>query len=486
MIKPGLCGFWAMRVVAVIFVTLLLSPDCFAASPFAKKVDKALKSSCIDRTRTAIRVVEIATGKAVYEHNATKPLIPASVMKLLTSAGALHYLTPGYRFKTKVYYSGRRHGRTIEGDLVLKGGGDPKLTPEIVWRIVQEVKRRGVARVTGDIVVDGSFFDDLARAPAWRKNRSPRAYDAGLAALSVNFNTVAVSVFPGLAPGKPLIVGLDPESSYLKLVNKSKTINKGGREVNISRRKTKNGIEITVTGQMRPGDEPKQRYVTVYEPLKYAGSVFRDFFIQSGVLVEGKVRINAVPAKIRSLYTYESEPLADTLRQLHRYSNNFLAEQITKTMAAEAGGSAPGSHKTAFTLLKGFLDEAGVDTKGMVLADASGLSRENRLSVKTVTSLMEKLYKRFDLWPDFVSTMGIMGMEGSIKNRLKGSPLLGYVRAKTGSLMKVSNLAGLAPDRSGNLYAFSIFLNNNKCGYSGADRIEDRIVDAIFDLQGTR
>lgn len=469
-----------LTITGFILLLALTAPVEARSTELSVKLDNILAASCLDKTRTAIRVVKLINGDLVYAKNSDEPLLPASTMKLVTTATALDRLGPGYTFKTGVYYTGVRKPGRIDGDIYIRGGGDPKLTPETVWRIAKEVRRRGIVRVTGDLVADDTFFDQLHNAPSWEKNRSHRAYDAKIGALSVNFNTIAVHVFPGLMPKDPLIVATDPEIDHALIVNRGKTISAGRRSVSIKRKIVANEDLIVVTGTMRPNDKPKLRYIAVSNPPLFAGVIIKKNLEQNGVVVEGSVRVGKTPTNAKLLFTHESEPLADILRQLNRYSNNFISEQIAKTVAAEASSEA-GTHALYFDLVLKFLKKEGVNIDGAHFADASGLSRQNRITTRTLTDLFVAMRGRYDLWNDFAASLGLMGIEGSMKERLDKSSAKKFVRAKTGSLNGTSNIAGVMETKGGQLLTFAIFLNDNQCGYDFADEIEDRIITSLYE-----
>jgi D-alanyl-D-alanine carboxypeptidase/D-alanyl-D-alanine-endopeptidase (penicillin-binding protein 4) len=478
-------------IAVVLCLTFSTVPVAFAdPTPLQTAVDNALTNGCLDHQNTSVKIVTLEKGAVLYEKNSNTPLLPASTLKLITTASALYWLGPEYTFKTKVYYTGDRIGDTLTGDLYMVGGGDPKLTPETMYQIARTVSFHGIRKINGAVVVDDSFFDRDYDAPTWADTRSQRAYDAKLGALSANFNTVAVHVFPGVNAGDPLIVSVDPASVHVTINNQGKTVANGKRDVTISRSVTEFGVTITVTGTLRVGDEEKLRYANVGDPPAYAAAVFLDALDRAGINVDGGLAKGALPKKddpvafsVTKLFEYESAPLADILRQLNRFSNNFIAEQVAKTIAAEILHQ-PGSHAGYYDLTKRLLGEMKIDATGCVLADGSGLSRQNRITTTIMTKLLVGLHQRYDLWPDYIAAIGALGTEGSMKQRLAHSPARRFVRAKTGSLNGVSNLVGVMTTADGTHIAFAIFLNENHCGHEGADSIEDKIVTAIYTLDG--
>jgi len=470
-----------MKLKKIIFGGLILCQATVYAQSNASlvnEIDKALSSSCLDDRQTSVSVVSLPSGRSLYARQASTSLLPASTMKLVTSAAALNYLGPEYRFETGLFYTGQRVGDTIQGNLVIRGGGDPKLTPEQLWHIAMQVKGRGIRKIIGNLVVDDSFFDKNNHSPSQRNGVTQRAYDAKVGALSVNFNTVATHVSPGLNIGDPLIVWLEPDSDYVYLNNMTKTTRNGKAQVSVNRIIKGNQIEVQVKGSMPLNAPVESFYRSIDDPLRHAGETFRSFLKQAGVHIMGSIQFGISPQKATLLYQHQSIPLLAILKELNTYSNNFIAEQIFKTIATKAVGQS-GSHKLASQLVTHFLRKEGVNIQGVSVVDGSGLSRENRFTAQAMTDLLTAISRRFDIGVDFMSALRLMGREGEFSDRFDNSTAQGLVRAKTGSLSGVSTLAGYVANERHQVFAFAIFLNNNRCGYHGADKVEERIVNAI-------
>ncbi|VAX24632.1 D-alanyl-D-alanine carboxypeptidase [hydrothermal vent metagenome] len=471
-----------MRIAIIcltVFIALSAGSEGNEKEKLAVKINRALMARCIGKGATAVRVIDVHSGDVLYDKNGAKALVPASVMKLVTTASALHHLGPAYRFETDFLHGGQMEGGVISGDLFIRGKGDPKLTPEAIWLIAEELARRNITKIKGDIVVDDTFFDQLSVPPSWSMALSQKAYDAKIGALSVNFNTIAFHIYPGDNKGDPLIVGMTPQNDQIKVINKTRTILRGVSRVHVRKSKGKNGQVFILTGALKPRSEKRVIYRNVDTPWLFAGEVIAAFLKNAGIMVEGKITRGKTPEDAKLLYTHKSPPLSMILRDLNRYSNNFIAEQIVKTISAEVDG-APGSHRSGLELSKKFLDGIGVNTDGIRLACGSGRSRKNRLTARSITDLLRLTAQRFDIGPDFVASLGIMGVDGSVRKRLAKSPAKANARAKTGTLNGVSALAGYVAGKDEKLYAYAIMQNRNKCYYKQADAIEDKIVTAVF------
>ncbi|MEM7018274.1 MAG: D-alanyl-D-alanine carboxypeptidase/D-alanyl-D-alanine-endopeptidase [Pseudomonadota bacterium] len=471
-----------------LFRLLSLSVCCITAYPLhvqaiapeiAKPIENALKRKCLAKNNTAVHIVSVPEGKTVFEKNANKPLLPASTMKIVTSAAALHYLGPEYRFKTKILHTGPQVNGEIKGDLIIQGGGDPKLRSADLREISARLKSAGIWRVTGDLVADDTFFDGLDRAPSWKEKRSRYRYDAGLSALSLNFNSVDVHVKPGKRRGSKVVAWLNPAPAYMKIINAAETGKRRSRNTIWADRKEQgDALNIVLRGRLPQSVGERMLFLNVKNPTRYAAESFRSILQETGIEILGKTVIAATPENVAQIHEHHSPPLSLILKELNTYSNNFVAEQVLKTMAAHQTNST-GTHANGLSLMKQFLQLSGVDLKNVELADASGLSRQNRLTAKTLTHLLAAMPGRFDIGPDFMAALRVMGADGISSKRFKNSPARGQVRAKTGSLNGVSTLAGYVPGKDGGLYAYALFLTQNRCGHHIADRVEDRIVNAI-------
>ncbi len=461
---------------------MLLTVSVHSQTLLTQKIDKALNKRCLDKSQTSVSIVALPTGQVVYARHTDKPLLPASVMKIITTSAALHYLSPEYRFKTEFLYRGERKENILQGDLIIRGGGDPRLTTEQLWHIATKIKDSGINEITGNLVVDTHFFDDYDRAPAWGAKRSQRAYDAKLGALSLNFNTIAVHIRPGARLGSSLNVWLDPPAPYIQLHNTGKTSKRGGKNsVSVSRREKAGGkLEIRVRGQRRINAQERVVLLNINNPTRYASETFRMLLLKAGVKINGETLFSNSSISAKKLYKLFSDTLSLTLKDLNTYSNNMTAEQIVKTIAAVRSGT-PGSHAEGLRLIRDFLDESGVNLQGVKLVDGSGLSRKNRMTTRAMTDLLTRMFSRFDIGPDFLSSLRVMGAYGVHSRRFAKSAARGKVRAKTGTLSGLSTLAGYVESKSGTVFGYALFLNNNRCGGRGADKVEDSIVLAIYE-----
>ena len=446
-----------------------------AESVFVKTVETILGNSCLRKQNFGIKIHSLERNKTLYSVNSNHLFAPASNVKLLTTAIALKRLRPEYRFKTALYATTPVGGETLRGDIFIKGFGDPNLVSEQMWLLVKELKNIPLRKVHGDIIADASFFDNNLRVKTWKKG-GVEAYNAPLGALSFNFNTVTVHINPGEKPGDRPVVVVDPNIEFIRVDNRARTVSKSKRSrliVNRIDRGSHN--EITISGVVSVNHARETYYLNITRPAYYAASVFKEYLRQEGVEVTGKVRVGFVPEGAYEILSHSSMPLSLILRGLNKFSNNFVAEQILKTIGADIYGS-PGTTLNGLRAIDEYMQSLKYKPEGFSILDGSGLSRQNRLSPDQIVSVFQDMYADLGVYPEFISALGVMGRDGNVLKRMNGHNSAERARVKTGTLNSVSALSGYFQSADGERFAFSILMNDLKCSNGQAKRLQDRIV----------
>lgn len=449
-----------------------------------KKLDDLLQSRCLDPKNTGIKIYSLDRNKTIYQYQSGRLLIPASNVKILTSAAALSTLKPDYRFRTVLLHDGKLENGVLKGNLYLKGFGDPKLVQEELWRTAIGIKNKGIRRIEGDLIADDTFFDGKRYGNGWGKANRQRAYHAKLGALSLNFNVVNVHVQPGSKVGGPPVVVTDPDTSYITVLNRATTIQptrkKRGIDFKVDILHGKKGDKIRVTGKIPMNFEPKRYFRTVSNPPLYTATVFKEYLMREGIPISGKIRLSETPSDASILHVHHSAPLSRVVADLNKFSNNFVAEQILKTMGAERFGD-PGTDVKGIDVVEEFLSRHGIVKKDYTLVDGSGLSPRNRLTASQIVTILSAMHGDIRFRPEFVSSFAIMGVDGSGKNRLEESRDRGSVRVKTGTLRRASCLSGYLETLEGELIAFSLLMNN-LCSVIEVQHIQDQIILRVIQL----
>jgi len=441
-------------------------------------MNSLLAGDKIKNAKISIRVVSLLDkGAVLYDKNSRKLMIPASTNKVVSGAAAIDSLGPLYTFKTSIYYNGTiSPGGKLNGDLYIVGGGDPSISLENAWLIAHKIKSHGITSIEGHLVGDDSFFDDVRHYSDWGKVGT-RAYHAPMGALSVNFNTIGVYVAPGHTAGSKANATLDPRNDLYTLENHLVTSSSGRTRVAISfKDKT-----CFVTGKIPVNLKGRYFHRSITAPLPFALSTFKEFLKQEGVLVVKGYKKGALPSSARLLFIHQSKPLSLIIRDLYRNSNNFTAECTARTLGAEKSGGQ-GTQKSASVAIEGWLKEKKFYHQGVVIKDASGLSRGNRLSSKVLVDVLAYMWNKPEVSPEFIDAMAIGGIDGTLKRRFKGTPLYARVRAKSGLLWGVITLAGYCYDKENNPYAFSILVNDYDKSASARDiqRLAEKMLNIMM------
>ncbi|HEY3177076.1 MAG TPA: D-alanyl-D-alanine carboxypeptidase/D-alanyl-D-alanine-endopeptidase [Candidatus Polarisedimenticolia bacterium] len=475
----------ALSALAALF---LAAPQQTAAQGARRTLPDALGAILagpeLARAGLGMRVIEADTGRVVFSHNPEMPLKPASNMKVITSAAALSLLRPEYLFTTTFYASSRpATDGTVRGDLTIKGSGSPGLSGEQWWLMAREIRARGVTRIEGDLVGDDTWFDSLDRPDGWPTASEDAFYNAPVSALSADFSAVTIVVRP-TSEGSAPEVFLTPFSSFFKVVNRAVT---RGASSNLRVGRQFDGTRniIVVEGNISARSAPSVSYRAVEQPTLYALAAFREAAAKEGITIAGTDRRGAVPAGAVKIYEHESRPLSELVRTMNKLSNNYMAESFLKTLGAETAG-APGATDKGAAALISFLRGLGVDTASLSIHDGSGLSHEDRLTAASLAAVLLAMYRDFESYPEFMSSLPIGGVDGTLDRRMVGGPAQRRIRAKTGYLNGVSSLSGYAFTSQGKVLAFSILVNASGGDVWKVRRAIDRLCGAMVesDLPG--
>jgi D-alanyl-D-alanine carboxypeptidase/D-alanyl-D-alanine-endopeptidase (penicillin-binding protein 4) len=461
------------RALAAALLPALLVPALARAQdPLAGRLDAALAVRALRGARVGALVVDAPSGAVRFAHNADEPMVPASNQKILTALAALATFGPAHQFTTHVFADRPVDAGGAVGMLYVRGGGDPALTSEQVWSLVSELRRLGLSRVDGDLVLDDSTFDRERWHPSWGPV-SARAYHAPVSGLSVNFGSFATTVTAGARPGDPVRVTIDPPVPTLRLVSRARTGGAGTRStLAVGRMSAGDVEEVRVTGSVPAGAPPEVVYRSVEDPTRYAGGVIRMQLDANGIRVGGGMRSGVVPAGATELLAFKGRPLAEIVRLFVKYSNNVIAESLVKDLAL-AGGAAAGSWDAGVPVLRDRLMGLGLPAGGLEIVDGSGLSHTNRVTPRRLVDALRLASESFSLGPEFMASLPISATDGTLRRR--GQDSAARVRAKTGLLDRVTGLSGFAETHAGETLVFSILVN----GYRGSDGAAMQAVDGF-------
>ena len=464
-----------IRGVLVALACALAGP-AQAADGLAARLDAALAAPGLRGARIAALVVERDGGRELYARDPDRPLIPASNLKLLTAIAALEAFGPTHQFRTELLADAAPDEHGSVARLFVRGGGDPALTSEDLWRFAADARRAGVERVREGLRLDDGAFDRERWHPSWGAV-SARAYHAPISALTVNYGALGVTLIPGAAPGEAVRVMLDPPVPYFRVTNRATTGSRRPGGALAVERRAGDGVEnVLVSGAATAGSAPQTVYRSVLDATRYFGAVLRLQLEANGVHVGAETATGPVPPDAVPLFAFEGRTLAEIVRLFLKYSNNEIGEGLVKSLAARstAGGA---SWKEGIDAVRVLLEQAGIDTARITLVDGSGLSYENRVPVRSLVAALRIGTGSFRYGPELLSALPIAAADGTLEKRAEGAANM--VRAKTGLLTSVTGLSGLAQAADGRVLAFSVLVNGFRGSAESAMDALDRFVTVL-------
>tara|TARA_B100000749_G_scaffold279661_1_gene273144 strand:+ start:126922 stop:128427 length:1506 start_codon:yes stop_codon:yes gene_type:complete len=478
-----LCSFFLVFLVGVPSVYGSKSEQSVWSEGLKSRIDYLIKRSGISRSHLSIWVSteSFADQLQVYDLNSQSKRVPASLTKVITGAAALRLYPENHKFVTRLMSPHPIKNGVLKGDLYLVGGGNPSFVSENMWDLVNELRRTGVKKIEGQVIVDDSLFDSVRFDPSRTQQRVNRAYDAPVGAMSFNWNSVNVYIRPGSSKGKPASVYIDPENEYYELVNNVTT--SGGASASVQLKRVpvgKNKERITVSGKIGLSSDEKVKYMSVLRPDYWSGFNLISFLKQRGIEVQEKVKLGKVPGKSRVLSDHESKPLSEVVKDMMKFSNNYVAEMLTKNLSLMGASKERGTMEGGMHRLQKFLTERGWKASDFALVNPSGLTRDNRFSAFAMASLLDDLRDEFKIYPEFLTSFPVSGVDGTLKKRLVGESTKGWMRAKTGMLTGVIGLAGFVKSKKRPLFTYVFIFNGKGSQTIRARELSDEIAYSLI------
>ncbi|MBU0753777.1 MAG: D-alanyl-D-alanine carboxypeptidase/D-alanyl-D-alanine-endopeptidase [Planctomycetes bacterium] len=478
------------KIVAVMWgiVLLAFSPAVYGVDRTA--IEQALAHPNLRGASISVEIRSVSRDKIVYARGARVPLILASNNKLVTTASALHHLGPDFQLATCVYASGVITGERLDGDLIVRGGGDPSLCERFfpgapfapLDELARQVAGAGIREVTGTLRLDDTCFDREYTAPGWPPDQLNYYYCAPVAGLGLLENLVQVEVTPGTRAGLAASLRLIPGDAPFTFQNEMITSSKKGENlIHIDRPQP--GGALKVNGRTYYGNGTTSYSVTVCDPVAYFGHFLLAALERAGVTVSGGIHlVEHAPDYgndgLRLLARHASD-LLPVVTITNKESHNLFAEHLYKLAGwkVTGRGTFASGHVAAERLFQD-LDVSDIDP--FTMCDGSGLSRENTFSAHTMVSLLAAVYAT-EIRDPYLRSLPVAGMDGSLSKRMIEEPYRQRVRGKTGWIRGVSDLSGYVQSLDGDVYAFSILFNDYKGMNGDMKAVQDDICRAIVD-----
>lgn len=469
-----------LRQFALAGLLLPFTLSTFAATAtLPANVQKALQKSKIGSNSLSLVTIPLNGPGTSNIFNADVSVNPASTMKLITTYAALEMLGPTYQWRTEFYADGPLKDGVLNGNLYLKGGGDPKLNLEKLWLMMRDLRANGVQKVTGDLVLDRSRFIQ-PELPVFNDDGNDKNKPFLVGPDSLLINLKAVRLITRNDGGK-VSVSMDPPLSNVRIDNQVKSLPAakcpGWPDVRFNPVTQYDGTTLVVTGKLAAGCNA-QTYLSLLDHPGYAAGAVRGIWQELGGSIAGKDRLGEVPKDARLLARAYSPDLVEIIRDINKYSNNTMARQLFLSLGAQFRTSADGDDaKAAQRVIRQWLAKKGITAPHLVMENGSGLSRAERVSAREMATILQAAWKG-PYAPEFISSLPLVAMDGTMRKRLKRTPLAGEAHIKTGTLNTVRAIAGYSRDVNGNTWAVVAILNDQKPW--GASSILDQVLVDLY------
>ncbi|MBL0940502.1 MAG: D-alanyl-D-alanine carboxypeptidase/D-alanyl-D-alanine-endopeptidase [Gemmatimonadaceae bacterium] len=482
-------------------MTPVVMPAAVVPSPTVREVlrgiaDSVLASPMWRNARWGMLVVDPVRGDTLLSHDADRLFMPASNQKLLTGAIALQVLGPTYEWRTPVVLRGRKQGKTFVGDVLVYGSGDPSISHALrggdasiaFAQVSSALKERGITRITGRILPAGDAFPGATTGFGWAWDDFDAGYSAAIDELMYNEGELYVQVRAATRVGKPVLVQTLPTRSYPEVVVRATTRDTvvpvgAPRPARLEIAYDSIGQRLVVDGTLALGDSARVT-VAYRHPADAFVAALRERLADSGIVVSSPSRPaakmqGATPAEAISpkagddtLVVIMSAPFADVLRRMQKPSQNQIAELLFRTSALV--GTGFGRADSAQVLGARTLALWGITSQDVAYRDGSGLSRHDYLTPRAVVRVLDAMRK--SPWGAmFYETLPVAGVDGTIANRMRGTPAAGNVHAKTGTLDKARSLSGYVTTADGQPLLFSMLANNFSVPTREVERVQDLV-----------
>ena len=490
--------------IALHAILLALSSTAFAADLLPPTVSAALRRAAIPETAVAIYVQQVGNRvpRDVGDANLRPPgstdaeryvgtragqppllvmqgdraMNPASTMKLVTTYAALELLGPAYTWKTVVASNATVVGDTLEGDLVVRGGGDPKFVVESLWLMLRQLRGRGIRTIHGDVLVDRGAFELAPYDPGAFDREPYRPYNVGPDALLVNFKSVTLRFIPDDAK-REVRIAVEPVLADFVVGPVVYADGPCGDWKARAAADFSRPEGLTFAGAYAGSCGEQTWNVAVLDHARYFSGLFRSLWADVGGTLTGTVRDGRQPADARVLVERESPSVAEVIRDINKYSNNVMARELFLSLGAD-GSKGPATVERAQRAVRAFYATKGNAMTDLVIDNGSGLSRQERISANSMAAVLQSAWSS-PVMPEFVASLPLVGFDGTMRQRLTTKSVAGQAHIKTGTLADAKAVAGYVLASSGRRYVVVFFVNTP--GAQAAQAAQDALLQWVYD-----
>ncbi|MGB5332502.1 MAG: D-alanyl-D-alanine carboxypeptidase/D-alanyl-D-alanine-endopeptidase [Woeseiaceae bacterium] len=444
------------------------------------RVQSVMKLRQLPDDSLSIYVEDVDTGETVLKWLEEEPRNPASTIKLLTTLVSLDVLGPAYRWKTEVYANGEIRGDRLDGDLLIKGFGDPFLVTERVWQLLRNIRLAGIRQIDGNLLIDDSFFEIGDYDPAAFDRQPLRAYNVAPNALLMNFKVVRYWFEPDPESGG-VDVRLDPALENLRVRNQL-GLAPGrcrGYQRGITISMNEPVDEVTFSGKFPDGCKRYAMDRAVLSHNEFVYGLFGLLWRESGGAFEGGWKNALADPDAEPIVSFESRPLSEMIARVNKHSNNVMARQLLYTLSAEVNGE-PGTEEGGRQVIARWLTENELDSCKLAIENGAGLSRNSRITAQDMGSLLTFAWRQ-PYMPEYLASMSISGLDGTLSRRFRGTELIGRAHLKTGSMDDVTAIAGYLQSRSGRRLAVVAMQNHKDIHRGPGEEVQEALLRWLYE-----
>jgi D-alanyl-D-alanine carboxypeptidase/D-alanyl-D-alanine-endopeptidase (penicillin-binding protein 4) len=474
------CHATARFTVILVSLAIGALPVMAADGTLPISVRSALDHRQVAHDTLSIYIEDLESGKVLLRWQDDVPRNPGSTIKLLTTLVALDVLGPTYSWRTNVYALGSVVGGRLDGDLLLKGHGDPFLVTERVWQLLRKIRQAGIREISGDLLLDDSYFDVAGHDPAAFDRQPLRAYNVAPNALLMNFK-VARFWFEPEHSGNGVSVWLDPPLANLDIDNRLTLIHGScrGYQRGITVSANDAADKMTFSGKFPSGCKQYAMDRSALSHNAFAYGLFKWLWRESGGVLEGDWKNVVTPADVEPIIEFKSLPLADVITRVNKHSNNVMARQLLYTLAAEVLGE-PGTEAGGRKVVADWLQQEGLQFSALAFDNGAGLSREARMTAADFGAMLRFAWRQ-QYMPEYVSSMSLAGLDGTLTHRLDDGPLEGMAHLKTGSLDHVAGVAGYLQSHSGRRFAVVVLQNDTDIHRGPGEEVQEALLRWLYE-----
>lgn len=466
-----------------LFILLIQFPIIAQQKQFttADELAYLVRDPFFRKCQIGVEAYNITKREIIFRHNEKQLFHPASNMKVITSAAALRFLGPEYKFKTELKYDGEIIDGVLIGDLYFVGGFDPDFTSADLDTLIMQLFEEGVNRINGNIYADVSNMDSLFWGEGWMWDDDPSYNFPYMTPLVINDVSLKIVVAPD-SIGEPANVITIPESNYFKYTNNIITVDNDSSKLKISRNWINRSDSLILEGGFFVEDEPDTFTVNLKNTNQYFLTLAKETLLKNGISFEGNCRIQITPENAKTIVSKE-RLFSEVIVNLNKASDNLSTEMTLRALAFEKFGKHA-SAKKGIKLIDSLIVEVGLNPKDYRLVDGSGVSHYNLVSVELLNEILKYMNEYHpELFEILYESFPIAGVDGTIEHRMEEGSAYNNVHAKTGTLSGVSALSGYLHSKSGDLISFSINTQNFVGSSRTARDFQDKICEILSSME---